>query len=225
VNSHLLALTSSVALLASACAASTSSLADRFVQRGKPAMTVNTRTASPNTQAATEMVSDEVGAALSRGPIPKASDLPTLESENADLKAALAALQAAPTGVAHRRVAEAYFRLRVYDMSYRHYESALRFDQRDAAAYDGIARVWRDWGQPGNGLSPAYRAISLAPKWPAAQNTLGTLLFALGQTGEAVTRFEQVLALDAGAAYARRNLCYVATLTSDAPRAQRYCGE
>ena len=188
-------------------------------------MTVNTRTASPNTQAATEMVSDEVGAALSRGPIPKASDLPTLESENADLKAALAALQAAPTGAAHRRVAEAYFRLRVYDMSYRHYESALRFDQRDAAAYDGIARIWRDSGQPGNGLSPAYRAISLAPKWPAAQNTLGTLLFALGQTGEAVTRFEQVLALDAGAGYARRNLCYVATLTSDAPREQRYCGE
>jgi len=171
------------------------------------------------------MVSDEVGAALSRGPIPKASDLPTLESENADLKAALAALQAAPTGVAHRRVAEAYFRLRVYDMSYRHYESALRFDQRDAAAYDGIARIWRDSGQPGSGLSPAYRAISLAPKWPAAQNTLGTLLFALGQTGEAVTRFEQVLALDAGAGYARRNLCYVATLTSDAPREQRYCGE
>ena len=186
---------------------------------------INTKTASSKTQAAAEMVSDEVGAALSRGPIPKASDLPTLESENADLKTALAAVHAAPTGAAHRHVAEAYFRLRVYDMSLRHYESALRFDQRDAAAYDGIARIWRDWGSPGSGLSPAYRAISLAPKWAAPQNTLGTLLFALGQTGEAVTSFEQALALDATAAYARRNLCYVATLTSDAAREQRYCGE
>lgn len=207
-------------VLTGACASGTTSLADRFVQRGKPATVINTPNAPHAKTAAAGVVPDE----LSRGPIPKTSDLPTLESENAELKAAIVALQAAPSAAAHRKVADAYFRLRVYDMSYRHYEFALRIDPRDAAAYDGLARVCRDWGVPG-GLGHAYQAIALAPAWPVAHNTLGTLLFAIGKTADAVSRFEQALALDATAGYARRNLCYVATLTSDAIREQQYCGE
>ena len=49
--------------------------------------------------------------------------------------------------------------------------------------------------------------MSLAPEWPVAQNTLGTLLFKLGHRADARTRFEAAVRLDSMAAYALDNLC------------------
>ena len=91
-----------------------------------------------------------------------------------------------------------------------HLTTAVRLDDRDAAAFDGLARIWRDWGFADLGLDDAYRAVALAPTSAPAANTLGTLLQALGRVREAGHWYERALKLDANAAYALNNLCYAA---------------
>jgi tetratricopeptide (TPR) repeat protein len=136
---------------------------------------------------------------------PRAS---SIEAENPDLRAALDALAAQATPASHRRVAEAYRRTGVLDLAYDHYVAARDLDSEDAAAYEGLARIWRDWGVPDLGVGDARRAIYHAPAWPTAHNTLGTLLNALGQMAEARRAFERALGLDPEAAYVWTNLCY-----------------
>jgi Flp pilus assembly protein TadD len=57
------------------------------------------------------------------------------------------------------------------------------------------------------GLSHAHQAIHLAPDWAVAHNTLGTLLYSLGDRAEARAWFTEAVRLDPGAAYALQNLC------------------
>ena len=153
---------------------------------------------------------------------PKTSTLPTLETENPDLARLLAAVKPGDSASYHA-VAHEYRRLGVYDLASDYFTRALAIDAHDAAAYDGRARSWRDWGYPGEGLGDAYRAVALAPDSPIANNTLGTLLLAVGEVSAAEARFERALALDAGADYARANLCRVAAGTDDAEKRARYC--
>ncbi len=98
-------------------------------------------------------------------------------------------------------------------------------DPKNAAAFDGLARTWRDWGLPRLGLSHAYMAVHLAPQWPAAQNTLGTMLFVLGNGTEARRRFERAVALDPAAAYAVNNLCYLSFTEGDEAGAVAECSD
>ena len=76
----------------------------------------------------------------------------------------------------------------------------------EAAAWDGLARIWRDWGYPGLGLGDAHRAVWADPSSPVTRNTLGTILQLLGKTHEARDQFARAVALDPGAAYAHYNL-------------------
>src|SRR5262245_24271032 len=95
------------ALGAAACAAKQApGLSERFVVRGDaPATPINT----PGTSSAVKIpAADENGVPIPREPVAKMSGGPTLESEDVGLKAALVALQTAPTGPAHRRVGEVY---------------------------------------------------------------------------------------------------------------------
>jgi tetratricopeptide (TPR) repeat protein len=151
------------------------------------------------------------------------SDLPTIEARDARLGAALTALAAHATAEAHRRVAAEYSRLRVFDCAYDQLKSALRLAPHDAATFDGLARIWRDWGFPELGLGDAYRAIYYAPKSPEFQNTLGTVLYALGDTREAERRFALAHALDPGAAYALSNLCYLSVTRGTAEQGLDDC--
>ena len=152
-----------------------------------------------------------------------ANEAATLERDDPELALARLALTAAPTADHFRRVAELYARRGVRDAAYKNFASALRLNPRDADALEGQARVWRDWGMPHLGLGPAYRALAIAPDAPRVQNTLGTLLIALGQYRAARTVFERTLRLDPGAAYVLNNLCYTATLEGDHPRAIAQC--
>ena len=137
---------------------------------------------------------------------------PTLESWDPQLSAVLTELAVAPTADGHRRVAVEYRRLGVLDMAHAHLTAAVRLAPHDAAAFDELARIWRDWGFPQLGFSDAYRAVYLAPSSAAAANTLGTLFEAAGQTREARLWYERALALDPGASYALNNLCYTAVM-------------
>jgi tetratricopeptide (TPR) repeat protein len=133
----------------------------------------------------------------------------TLESFDQPLSAALVQLAAAPSAVGHRRVAGEYRRLGVLDMAYTHYMKAVEIDRRDAISLDALARIWRDWGFPERGLTEAYHARTLAPDSPVVANTIGTLLQAMGQIRSARAWYMRAVNLDAQAAYALNNVCYV----------------
>jgi tetratricopeptide (TPR) repeat protein len=137
-----------------------------------------------------------------------APSVPTVESWDPRLSGALLALAIYPTSDQHRRVALEYRRLKILDRAYSHLDEAVRLDPEDAAAFDGRARIWRDWGLPSQGLADAERAVRLAPQSAAAANTLGTLLQALGNVNEAHKWYERSLKLDPTAAFAMNNLCY-----------------
>jgi Flp pilus assembly protein TadD len=158
-------------------------------------------------------------------PETKTSNPPTLEATNTGLAAALAALKRHPTANAYVAVGEAYRRLGVFDAAETNFERALHIDSRLPAAAEGLARVWRDWGWPSLGLPYAYRALSAAPRSPGVENTLGTLLFALGDPEGARTHFQHAVALDPTAAYALNNLCYVALMLGEGGPAIARCDE
>jgi protein O-GlcNAc transferase len=148
---------------------------------------------------------------------------PTIESTDPRLAAALAALLIMPTASAHRQVAAEYVRLRLLDTAYDHYRRATVLDREDGAAYDGLARIWRDWGLPHLGLGDARRAVYFAPWSAEAYNTLGTVLQALGLRPKAQDAYEWALVLDAGAAYALNNLCYLSFVDGNTSRAIELC--
>jgi Flp pilus assembly protein TadD len=130
-----------------------------------------------------------------------------VESSNPELRDALFRVMLAPTAAHHMAVARAYRKIGIFDTAYDYLARSLAQNGPDPAVHDSLARLWRDWGDPGVGLSHAYQAVSLAPEWPVAHNTLGTLLFQMGQRADARLRFETAVRLDAGAAYALDNLC------------------
>ena len=134
----------------------------------------------------------------------------TLESWDPALRDALAALAVGPTAEGHRRVAAEYRRLGVLDMAHTHLTRAVTLDPNDAAAYDGLARIWRDWGFPHLGLKDGHKAMQLAPDSPVAANTLGTLYAAAREYARAYGWYARALTLDPEASYAQNNFCYAA---------------
>lgn len=136
----------------------------------------------------------------------------TVEAWDPMLAAALADLAASPTPAAHQQVAVEYHRLGVLDRAHWHLTQALTLDRRNAGAYDGRARIWRDFGFPGLGLGDAYRAVHFAAASAEAVNTLGTLFEAMGRLDEARRHYDRALQLDPTAAFAMTNLCHIDTM-------------
>ena len=213
-----------VACLAGACASQPSrSLADRFVHQGTPVLQL------PGDLGTGAAASAEAAAPASPAPAaplperPPAPVVPVAESDDQTLAQALAQLKSAPSAVTHRHVAERYLAIRVYDKAVDHFNAALKLDSKDVNASEGLARAWRDWGSPEMALSQAYRALALAPNSAQIENTLGTVLFALGLNAEAEARFQRAAALAPHAAYVRANLCFVSTIRGDGVAARAQC--
>jgi tetratricopeptide (TPR) repeat protein len=150
-----------------------------------------------------------------RAPATSATLVPTLESTDPQLGAALLAATIAPGPESYRRVAREYRRVGVLDQAHEYYTRAVQLDPADAASSEALARIWRDWGTPHLGLGDAYRAVHYAPDSPSAANTLGTLLQALGYSTEAKDWYRRALALDPQAWYALNNLCYAAIMARE----------
>ena len=156
-------------------------------------------------------------------PAPSGVMAATLEGQDPGLKAALLDLRMHPGAAQHLRVAERYRRLKILDAAHDHFERARQLDPTDAAAYEGLAQIWRDWGFPNLGLGDASRAIYYAPSSATAQNTLGTLLAAMGRGADARRAYERALALDPRAAYAINNLCYLSFQEGEIAEAVTEC--
>jgi tetratricopeptide (TPR) repeat protein len=147
----------------------------------------------------------------------------TLEAHDPVLTAALVKLAAFEGPSEHRRLAERYRELGIIDTAFDHFARARELDPTDAVASEALARIWRDWGFPDLGLADARRALDAAPAWPAAHNTLGTLLAALGRYGEAREAYRSALALDRTVPYVWSNVCYLSFLEGHAVRAVDEC--
>jgi len=147
----------------------------------------------------------------------------TIETSDAAFAAALLSVSAQPTAANHRDVAARYVRLGILDQAHEHFSAAVALDPSDAASWDGLARIWRDWGFPNLALSDAHRAVYYAPHSASVHNTLGTVLNALGKRREARAEFEQALALNVTAAYALTNLCRAWRLDGNASKAVEAC--
>lgn len=190
----------------------------------RPAPTAEPRPA-PSQAAATQGDSLEtfIGKVRTISSQPARSSALTLESQDPALAKALLLLEAAPSAARHRDVADAYMRLGISDQAHEHLSAAVKLEPRDAASWDRMARIWRDWGLPHLGLTDAHRAVYFAPTSPVVHNTLGTVLHALGRRAEARAQFERALRLDPAAAYALNNLCYTWTLEGQVRAAVEAC--
>ena len=151
------------------------------------------------------------------------SNLSTLEANSPALQQALLALSLHPTTQRYLEVAAAYRQAGVRDKAFDYLSEGVRRDPANAALHDTLARAWRDWGFPDRGLSAANRAVYYAPQSAEARNTLGTILWALGQRTEARLAFEQAADLDPFAWYAWRNLCESAMAEGRTKDATRMC--
>jgi Flp pilus assembly protein TadD len=158
-------------------------------------------------------------------PIPKVSSGLTLESENATLRALLASLAVRETADGHRRAAAEYWREKVFDQAERHLTQALVLRPRDPVLLEERARLWRDAGGLDRALSDAHQAVYLAPEMADAQNTLGTVLYALGRVDAARDRFAKAAALKPAAAYVQNNLCFAALAGGALEQALMACDE
>ena len=186
-----------------------------FVKAGKPLVEIGTPLKIPKRAGAARPIA-EVRPASSAG-------LPTVETSDPALAGALKRLSIAETPELHLIVAERYRDLGILDMAHDHFLRASQLDGAGAAAYEGLARIWRDWGFPQLGLADASRAVYYARSSASAHNTLGTVLAALGHRGEARREYERAVELDPRAAYALNNLCYLSFLEGDALRALAEC--
>jgi len=140
----------------------------------------------------------------------------TIEERDPQLRAALRALSAHPSAANHTRVGHAYRAARVFDRAVDHFDAAIALDKRFAAAYDGRARVWRDWGLLGIALGDATRAVYFGDS-AATRNTLATVLMHLGRCGAATRVLEDARARDTSAAYLSDNLAILARIAVATP--------
>ena len=208
---------------AAGCSARPGGFSTKFVKPGEPTADYDDPAAKappPDLQETTRKIRELQQRAT---PKQKTSLLPTLESQNQELAAALMRVALLPTAESHRLAAAAYLEAGVADYAFRHYQRALRSAPCDSAAFEGLARIWRNWGRPDLGLGDAHRAIHCRPHSASAYNTLGTLLEALGQRKEARTALEFALRLDPKAAFAYNNLCFIAIRAGDGAGAQPAC--
>jgi protein O-GlcNAc transferase len=195
------------ALWLGGCAAASPGLTRQFVRQGTPAVDLG----GPEIQAG-------LAAAHTAGGVPQAIrgvsrvSPPEADVDRADLtlRHALAAAAGHASLSTHLAAALEYRRAGILDRAYDHLEAAATFDPHDPAVNDTLARIWRDWGFPGVGLSYTYRAVYAAPRSATARHTLATLLHALGRHGEAEAGYRQAIALDPAAWYAWQNLCALA---------------
>ena len=156
-------------------------------------------------------------------PAPSGTPAAMLESRDAELAEALREAQASPTADSLRRAGELYRQRGVLDAAYRYFNRVIQLNPRDAAAYDGLARVWRDWKLPELAMGDAHRAVYYAPRSAAAHNTLGTIMQALGQDEAAHAAYQLASTLDPKAAYAVNNLCYLSLLGGHIDAAIQKC--
>jgi tetratricopeptide (TPR) repeat protein len=146
-----------------------------------------------------------------------------LETKDPAIAAELLLVSNQPTAERYGSLAEHYRERGVLDAAYRNFNRAIALNPRDGAAYEGRARVWRDWGLPQLAVGDAHRAVYYAPQLASARNTFGTVMQALGYFNEARAAYELASRLEPEAAYPVNNLCYLSFVQGHIDAAVETC--
>jgi Flp pilus assembly protein TadD len=205
------------------CAAREPTFSSRFIAHGTPAVDLGGGEPAAIVRAVASRRSPPTPAPLRAVSARHSSNLSTLEATSPPLQRALLALAVDPTPARYLDVAAAYRAAGVRDRAFDYLVEGLLHAPGDAALHDGLARAWRDWGFADRGLAAAHRAVHYAPRAPEPRNTLGTVLWALGQRAEARRAFQEAVTLDARAWYAWRNLCHAAMSEGRTQEATALC--
>jgi tetratricopeptide (TPR) repeat protein len=193
-----------VTAIAGACASVDRPLSSRFIRQGTPSMDLGGPRPVSMRPADRAALMRKEGAAHTPPP-----PIASLETTDPVIKEALSGLTAASSSEQYLAVAASYVRRGVFDRAHDYLTRSLALNGPNAAVYDALARLWRDWGQPAEGLPHAHRAVYFDPQSPVAHNTLGTLLYRLGKRADARASFARAVELDSTAWYAFSNLCHV----------------
>ena len=196
-----------VAVLSGCASVERSTLASRFIRQGTPTVDLGgPRVSGGRSERGRPPLND---AAITTNVSRSSGVLSSFESVDGRLRDALMRVRVAPTVEHHLDVARHYRAAGIFDKAHDYLSRSLALNGPDPIVYDERARLWRDWGGLDHALSDAYRAVYLRPQAAALQNTLGTILYRLGERREAEFRFQHALTLDANAWYAIANLCHL----------------
>jgi Tfp pilus assembly protein PilF len=147
----------------------------------------------------------------------------TLERDDPALREAIASARASRSCSTLTQLGVRYYELELPEVAGRYLSEAIAMDPKCAPAHDALAKVWRQSGQHGQALGSAHRATYFSPLTAAFWNTYGTVLQEVGRADEAAAAYRRVVQLDASAAYAHSNLCYLATQAGDDDAAVAAC--
>ena len=134
----------------SGCGARGRSFSNRFVKPGEPSTSFDVPGEAPKGAPKPDGPSDYVRRvrALQANARTTISLGNVIESHDPALASALLKLKMLPTAANHREVARAYTTAGITDFAHRHYQQALRLEPCDSSAFEGLARLWRQWGAP-----------------------------------------------------------------------------
>ena len=165
-----------------------------------PAATVEQQSGQTSAKPATATAAHRPGAAVN------------VETQDPRLAGALVLAAAVRTPENLVAVAYRYQQLRILDKALDYYSAAVAIDPKNAPAYDGRARIWRDWGRLNEALGDATRSTFISPDDAVGWNTMGTVLQRLNRRREARDAFTRSIALAPGEPHAWNNLCYMSIL-------------
>jgi tetratricopeptide (TPR) repeat protein len=185
------------------CVSRTTSSSPFIIRQGRGPIEIKGPAVAPISREALARAERAAIAERARQP-PRVS--PSIEQTDHGLRRALAVLRHEPSAAAHVEVAVAYYRLGVLDAAFEQFSQAIGLEPRNATAWDGRARLWRDWGLITPALADVHRARYFAPRRAEVLNTLGTILERAGQCNGARNAYRDAIELDGRAAWATQNL-------------------
>jgi tetratricopeptide (TPR) repeat protein len=207
-----LALLFSLLLLSSACVKSVHSVSNDnfYIVRANDTQTKDRRHAAkshPQASSKSELI--QGSKAVKAKTRTNITNPDVLEQKHPVVASLLEKIQHDPSNPQnHYELASVYHRLQIFDKALLEYEKAIEFPSENPEYYEGMGRLWRDWGTPTSGISYLEKALDLRSSHPEAWNTLGTIYDQLGNFSEAQRCYLNALALNSELDFVYSNLCF-----------------
>jgi tetratricopeptide (TPR) repeat protein len=122
----------------------------------------------------------------------------------------------------HYELASVYHRLQIFDKALLEYEKAIEAASENPEYYEGVGRLWRDWGTPTSGINYLQKALDLRSSYPEAWNTLGTIYDQLRNFSQAQRCYLNALVLNSELDFVYSNLSFSYLQTGEVQEAIYY---
>ena len=150
----------------------------------------------------------------------EAMNVEVLEERDPTMSSLLNKIEADPRNAeAHFNLAVVYHCYRVFDKAYGEYQNAIRLNPVNAAYFESMGRLWRDWGAPQSGINDLQRALQLKPDFVEAWNSLGTIYDVLGDFIRSQQCYLKALDTNPDLDFVHNNLCFSFLQAGDLDRA------